>query len=209
MQPVPGTASEGRTGKYKQVSCYCCWQQTAYSKKKCCYSATLSSWRVKLFWCRSNWGQWLSDKSLTTDFFSLREMMISMDFVKPHHKRKPCSLLRSIFWSCIGLWVKSRHRNKSTCCKSSPVQTTLQSSRSEKTTCPNVSIFFSNTMMVFSKWLVCSLSSGSGHVPIARTVPCEGLSFVKLWLHHAKAWKLSLTWFWIDHNQSLYHIGSK
>ena len=123
-----GTASEGRAGKYKQVSCCCWWQQTAYLKKKCCCSATLSSWRVELFWCRLNCGLW---QVTDNRFFFLCEMMMSMDFVKTHFKWKPCSLLRSFFWSFIGRWVKSRHRNKSTCCKSSPVQTTLQSSRSE------------------------------------------------------------------------------
>ena len=60
---------------------------------------------------------------------------ILLDFARTCHRPKQSSLLcslGSLFWSVIGLWVKIRYQNKSSCSKSNLVPC----SRSKSTTCP-------------------------------------------------------------------------
>ena len=61
-----------------------------------------------------------------------------MDFLKTCDWPKQCSLLRSIFLSFVGLWIKTGSRKKSADSKLNAVP--VQSSRSKSTTCPRKGI---------------------------------------------------------------------
>ena len=72
--------------------------------------------------------------SVTSHFLFSCEMQFSMELVIRRCRPMQCPLLRSIFRSFVGFWVKIWHRNKTACSESNPVQ----SSRSKSTTCPVV-----------------------------------------------------------------------
>ena len=100
-----------------------------------------------------------------TSHFSFQvklEMKFSMGLARTCYLPKPRSLLRSIFGPFIGLWVILRHRNKSACSKSNPVQ----SSRSKSTTCPRKGCLLSVTLLRSQLEMVArkSLETNSGTI---------------------------------------------
>ena len=115
------------TGRF-QVGGSRCWPRQARLRKTCFHSCdTESVCEWKRIECFLNFGPW----RVTFCFH------VKCNFRWNWWRRcRPmqCPLLRSIFRSFVGFWVKIWHRNKTACSESNPVQ----SSRSKSTTCPVV-----------------------------------------------------------------------
>ena len=97
-----------------------------------------------------------------------------MELAKSCCRPKQPPLLRSIFLSFIGLWVKIWHRNKTACSKLNPVQ----SSRSKSTTYPRKGHLL--------RYELNSTATSDSRTQKLGNYVCH-----------------CLAWFWIDCNQSL------
>ena len=123
----------GLTGKHKHRAFPSWWQSLLAS------TGSLEENMLPLLWYWISLRvkkDWMLFKfwSVTSHFLFSCEMQFSMELVIRRCRPMQCPLLRSIFRSFIGFWVKIWHRNKTACSESNPVQ----SSRSKSTTCPVV-----------------------------------------------------------------------
>ena len=125
---LSGSSCAGQTGENKHRA-FPNWRQQrqARLKKTCyhsCYTDSVQEYNKVLMLCKF--------QATMSHFLFSCEMKFSLELARSCCLPKQRLSLLNIFLSVIGHWVKIWHRNKTTCSKLNPVQ----SSRSNSTTCP-------------------------------------------------------------------------